>query len=61
MYLFRYKITGYVIMPNHVHFIIFYTGTDHQLNQRVTNRKRFMAYEIVKRLKLQQEINHWIY
>jgi REP element-mobilizing transposase RayT len=44
-------ITGYVIMPNHVHALIAFRRTDQSINTIIGNGKRFMAYEIVKRLQ----------
>jgi REP element-mobilizing transposase RayT len=47
-------ISGYVIMPNHVHALIAFRNTQGQsINSIVGNGKRFMAYEIVKRLEEQ--------
>ena len=47
-------ITGYVIMPNHLHALIAFRALgDITINTVVSNGKRFMAYEIVKRLKEQ--------
>jgi REP element-mobilizing transposase RayT len=48
-------IAGYVIMPNHVHALIAFRSTGQSINTIVGNGKRFMAYELVKRLKEQQE------
>jgi REP element-mobilizing transposase RayT len=48
-------ITGYVIMPNHVHALIGFRRTDQSINTIVGNGKRFMAYEIVKRLEKQNQ------
>jgi hypothetical protein len=48
-------IAGYVIMPNHLHLIMAYRVGNHSLNTVVANGKRFMAYEIVKRLKALQK------
>ena len=45
------KPTAYTIMPNHVHFILFFPTEKYDLNKIVGNGKRFMAYEIVKRLE----------
>ena len=45
------KLSGYVIMPNHLHLIIYYDSINHTLNQIIAEEKRFLAYEIVKRLK----------
>jgi len=47
-------IAGYVIMPNHCHFIVFYPEQEQTLNKLIGNGKRFLAYEIVERLKQQR-------
>ena len=44
------KIIAYVIMPNHCHFIVFVPSKEN-ISKLVANGKRFMAYEIVKRLQ----------
>jgi REP element-mobilizing transposase RayT len=44
-------INGYVIMPNHVHALISFTQTSQSINTIIGNGKRFMAYEIIKRLQ----------
>jgi REP element-mobilizing transposase RayT len=49
-------VLGYVIMPNHLHFIIQYAGMKQSLNTIIGSGKRFMAYEIVTRLKQKGEI-----
>ncbi len=46
-----YQLNGYVIMPNHLHFIIHTPHDSKSLNTRIGNGKRFLAYEIVRRLK----------
>src|SRR5687768_1466413 len=43
------SIVGFVIMPNHLHALIFIK--DQNINKVLGNGKRFMAYEIVERLK----------
>lgn len=48
-------INGYVIMPNHVHVVISFTETLQSINTIVGNGKRFMAYEIIKRLQKNNE------
>ena len=63
-----HHITGYVIMPNHVHALIGFRNTGKSINKVVGDGKRFMAYEIVNRLELQnnfdllsqlsEEVNH---
>ncbi len=45
------KIIGYVIMPNHMHLILFIPGKSSTIDKVIGNGKRFMAYEIIKRLK----------
>lgn len=44
-------VTGYVVMPNHIHALIYFSKTDKPINKIIGDGKRFMAYEIVKRLK----------
>lgn len=47
-------ISGYVIMPNHIHCLIAFRNTKGQsINSIIGNGKRFMAYEIIKRLEEQ--------
>ncbi len=43
-------IMGYVIMPNHLHVLIGFKNTGKSINSIIGNGKRFMAYELVKRL-----------
>ena len=45
-------IIAYVIMPNHVHAIIAFRKTDQFINTIIANGKRFMAYDLIRRLKL---------
>ena len=45
------RIVGFVIMPNHVHCLIYVKQGSTSLNKLVANGKRFMAYAIVKKLK----------
>jgi REP element-mobilizing transposase RayT len=46
-------IIGYIIMPNHVHAIIAFSNTGKSINSIVSNGKRFIAYDLVKRLQQQ--------
>lgn len=46
----HHDIVGYVIMPNHTHLILHFSGACQSLNTIVGNGKRFIAYEIVERL-----------
>lgn len=48
-------ISGYVIMPNHLHALIAFRNTGQSINTIVDNGKRFMAYEMVKRLQKQND------
>jgi REP element-mobilizing transposase RayT len=48
-------VTGYVIMPNHVHVLLYFPQMPKSLNMVVGNAKRFMAYEIIKRLEEKKE------
>jgi REP element-mobilizing transposase RayT len=48
-------VTGYVIMPNHVHVLLYFPAMPKSLNTVVGNAKRFMAYEIIKRLEQKKE------
>lgn len=43
-------------MPNHVHCILFFPGDNYNLNKIISNGKRFITYEIIKRLE-QQGLN----
>ncbi len=45
-----HEITGFVIMPNHVHLLVHVDSTQSTVNRILSNGKRFMAYEIIKRL-----------
>lgn len=44
-------VLGYVIMPNHVHLLLHYTSTGQSLNTIIGNGKRFIGYDLVKRLE----------
>ena len=44
-------LTGYVIMPNHLHSLFYYANHESTINHLIGETKRFMAYEIVKRLR----------
>ncbi len=49
----KHQITGYVIMPNHLHVLIALRNSTQNINTIVSNAKRFMAYGIIKRLNIQ--------
>ncbi|MGZ5221890.1 MAG: transposase [Chitinophagaceae bacterium] len=50
----RCAIIGYVIMPNHLHVLVHFPAGIKNLNTIIGNAKRFMAYEIIKRLEKQK-------
>jgi REP element-mobilizing transposase RayT len=50
-------VTGYVIMPNHIHVLLYFPNMPKPLTTVVGNAKRFMAYEIIKRLEERKENN----
>ena len=45
------QILGYVIMPNHIHCLLFPRNPEKVLNTLVGEGKRFMAYKIIGNLK----------
>jgi putative transposase len=49
------KTTAYIIMPNHVHCILFFPTKEYNLSKIISNGKRFLAYELIKRLELRQQ------
>jgi len=49
------RIIGYVIMPNHLHLLVHLPSVFRTPNAVVRNAKRFLSYEIVKRLETQGE------
>ena len=52
-----HTVTGYVVMPNHLHMLLHFAGDVQSLNTVVGNGKRFMAYGIIERLEEQNEIS----
>lgn len=50
-------VLGFVIMPNHFHALIGFRNTGKSINSIVGNGKRFMAYELVRRLDEIKEAN----
>ncbi|HEY0741057.1 MAG TPA: hypothetical protein VGD40_06315 [Chryseosolibacter sp.] len=53
----KHKVVGFVIMPNHMHLLLDLTSRDYVINSVLANGKRFMAYEIVKRLQVRGHDN----
>jgi len=56
LYIKNIKVIGYVIMPNHVHVLLYFPQMPRSLNTIIGNAKRFIAYEIIKRLEAKEEI-----
>jgi REP element-mobilizing transposase RayT len=54
---FNNQILGYVIMPNHLHFLIYLSKESPILNSLVGNGKRFLAYAIINRLEEMNEVS----
>ena len=52
-----HQITGFVIMPNHVHLLLHVNGAQSSVNKILANGKRFMAYEIVARLEAMERMD----
>ena len=44
-------IVGYVIMPNHVHALMAFSNSNKLITTIIANGKRFIAYDLVKRLQ----------
>ncbi len=51
------RIHGYVIMPNHIHLLLFISELSPDDSTLIQNAKRFMAYGIVKYLKEDKKTN----
>lgn len=50
-------VTGYAIMPNHVHVLLYFPQMPKSLNTIIGNAKRFMANEIITRLEERKKTN----
>ena len=50
------EVLGYVIMPNHIHVLIYYKNTSQSLNTIVGNGKRFIGYGLVNRLEQNNQL-----
>jgi hypothetical protein len=61
----HHYIISYLIMPDHLHALIAFRNGEKSVNTIVGNGKRFMAYEIINRLKQQgktamlQQMKEW--
>jgi REP element-mobilizing transposase RayT len=49
-----FRFFGYVIMPNYIHAIVF-SPAGQSINALLSNGKRFLAYDIVSRLRAQDQ------
>jgi REP element-mobilizing transposase RayT len=47
----NHLVNGYVIMPNHLHMLLYKPEYYQSLNTVIGNGKRFIGYELVERLK----------
>lgn len=47
------RVVGYVTMPNHLHVLLYLTDKSPAVNRLIGNGKRFLSYEIVRRLEKQ--------
>ena len=54
-----HHVVGYVIMPNHIHVMISFFKTEKSINKIIGDGKRFIAYDIIKRLE-QKELKHYL-
>ena len=55
LYTQNIRIAGYVIMPNHVHVMLYFPEMKKSLNTVIGNGKRLMAYEMIQRLEVSNE------
>jgi hypothetical protein len=44
-------------MPNHLHCMLFFPAKGYSLNKIIGNAKRFMAYEMINRLKNDNQVH----
>lgn len=47
----NHQICGFVIMPNHLHLLVYIAEGKSSINTILGNGKRFLAYEIITRLE----------
>ena len=52
----KIEIIAQVIMPNHIHCILYFLQAGFKLDKILSNGKRFMSYEFVNRLEIANEI-----
>ena len=56
LYKSKVRVNGYVIMPNHVHALLYFPEMPKPLNKIIGNGKRFMAYKIISSLEQKREV-----
>ena len=52
---YQIQCVAFVIMPNHCHLLLQLPESVSNLNSIISNGKRFMAYELIKRLEKQHQ------
>jgi len=52
---YKIKTLAFVVMPNHVHLLLYLTDELVNLNTVISNAKRFMEYSIVQLLTIQNQ------
>ena len=45
------KVHAYVIMPNHIHILMYISNKSPEISKLIQNAKRFLAYGIIALLK----------
>jgi len=53
--LYNVDVTGYVIMPNHIHSMLYLPKGAPDINKILSNGKRFLAYDLVENLEIQKQ------
>jgi len=53
-----HQLSGYVMMPNHFHLLLYFKMRKQSLNTTIGNGKRFIGYEIVERLEAARQIQY---
>ena len=54
---YEIKIHGYVIMPHHLHLLLYFPENSPIISKVIQNGKRFLAYQIIKLLKEDQRVD----
>jgi REP element-mobilizing transposase RayT len=51
------RVIGYVVMPNHIHSLLYFPQMPKSLNTMIGNAKRFMAYDIIAGLEKRKQVS----